>query len=119
MHPYRFLCRGWRPVLARTLAWLVLAVMTGISLGQIHHEGDVRERQLCGVVINVHANAKFRANTEAQNLQSTLEYLNDPASRESKALYERVKANLSTAYDRLIVANRAVLATEPPPICED
>jgi hypothetical protein len=115
---HAYLCRTWHPIAARAFLWVALGLTTGLSLGQIHHEGSVRERQLCGVVINVHHNAEFRADTEHQNLKSTMDYLADPRSKkDSRALYDRVLDNVPIVYNRVIVADGNVRATEPPPVC--
>lgn len=99
--------------------WLGFVLTAGGLFGQIHHEGAVREKQLCGVVINVHNNAKFRAKTEHDNLTATLAYLADPDSKaDSKALYKRVKLGLPVVKDRVKVADQNVRAAAVPPICE-
>lgn len=113
-----YFCRGWHAITAQVVLWVVLASMFGVGLQAIRHEGAVREQQLCGVVINVHHNAQFRARTEHQNLQSTLDYLADPDSKhDAPALYRRVKANLSVVQARDTEARAAVRATEIPPVC--
>lgn len=101
------------------MLWVVLALTAGVTLGSIHHEGQVREEQLCGVVINVHHNAEFRLSTEKQNLSGTLDYLHDPDSKkDSPSLYKRVQENLPVARLRVIEAQAGVTATKVPPVCE-
>lgn len=96
-----------------------MALLGGVLVGSVHHEGDVREEQLCGVVINVHHNAEFRLSTEKQNLNGTLDYLKDPGSKhDSPSLYKRVKENLPVARLRVIEAQAGVTATKIPPVCE-
>lgn len=99
--------------------WLVVVLTAGSLFGSIEHEGHVREQQLCGVVINVHNNAKFRAQTEHEQLDSTRSYLADPESqRESHALYKRVRDNLPVIEARVLAANANVKATAVPPVCK-
>lgn len=114
---YTRLCGRAR--VARTVMWIGFVLTAGVLYGSIHNEGEIRERQLCGVVVSVHNNAKFRASTEHENLRSTKAYLADPESRhDSHALYRRIKENLPVVEARVAAADANVHATAPPPICK-
>lgn len=111
----------WEPkaVWARLGFWLAFVLTSAVLFGQIHREGAIREQQLCAVVINVHENAKFRANTEITNLNQTLDYLRDADSKkDNPALYDRVKKNLPISKERVVVAQANVVATDVPPVCQ-
>jgi hypothetical protein len=81
-------------------------------------EAHVRERDLCGVVIDVHRNAKFRYTTEKRQLRQTLSYLRSQDSRELPALRERIVQNLPQVRAQVVQAKRNVDATKPPPTCK-
>lgn len=111
---------SWGAVLLSYVG-IVGAVAYGASVGaytdqQLAHEAHVREEQICRVVINVHNNAKFRANTEQQRVVGTVDYLTDPDVPRD-ALYERVRQNLKQVRVDRDVAKANVTATTPPPIC--
>jgi hypothetical protein len=80
-------------------------------------EATTREREICGVIINVNKNAKFRADTEQRRVIQTVDYLTDPDVPRD-ALYRRISENLPTVRADRDVANAAVVATVPPPICQ-
>jgi hypothetical protein len=117
---YWYLCSGWRRAISRALLWVALVATVGFSVGGVRHEGHVREQQLCGVVVNVHRAAQFRAQTEHENLKTTLKYLRDPESKtDSPALYRRVQENLPIVKNREREANASVVATRLPPVCRE
>ena len=105
---------------AGILAVLLFAFHSGQGANRdLKHEAMVREAQLCQVVINVNNNAKFRARTEHENLQSTLDYLADAsASERASELYKRVRSNLPITQARVTTADDNVRATAIPPICQ-
>lgn len=92
---------------------------------QLAAEATRRERDLCQVVINVHRNAIFRANTERNRVEQTKAYLKDTAREEdsardtdSQALRDRVAANLPLYEADARQARANVRATKPPPTCK-
>lgn len=103
---------------ARTAVWLLFVLTTAGLFGSIQHEGNVREEQLCGVVIHVHHNNVVAAANERSSLEGTREYLADPESKaDSPALYARVKKNLPLVEARVKSADEDVKATRVPPVC--
>jgi hypothetical protein len=80
-------------------------------------EAHVREEQICGVIVAVHNNAKFRLSTEQRRVESTVDYLTDPTVKRD-ALYRRIAENLPGVRADRDVAKNNVNATEPPAICD-
>lgn len=111
---------SWGAVLL-SYAGIIGAVAYGATIGaytdsQLKNEAQVREAQICGVVINVHDNARFRAHTEQNRVVATVDYLTDPDVPRD-ALYRRISENLKQVRADRDVANANVTATTPPPIC--
>lgn len=114
-----FPCLKGKARWGRAIFWVALALSTGYTVQGQRNESRTRESQLCGVVVNVHANAQSRAATERENLQSTRDYLKDPDSkRDSPSLYKRVQENLPIAEQRVHDAEASVTATRIPPVCQ-
>lgn len=80
-------------------------------------EAEVRERDLCLVVIDVHDNARFRYGTERRQTRNIRAYLRDPDSFETPALRARIKQTLPNQLAEQRAAGENVLATKPPPTC--
>lgn len=86
------------------------------AVAKVAVETAVRQAEMCQVVRNVHANAKFRLSTEEKRKESALEYLNDPKVPRD-ALYQRVKENLASQEQDIRVAAANVEATRVPESC--
>lgn len=92
---------------------------------QLAAEAHRREEDLCGVIISVHRNAIFRANTEKHRVEQIKAYLRDTEREEdragdtdSSALRDRVKSTLPLAKADARQARANVRATKPPPTCK-
>lgn len=119
---------AWGAVILSYIGIMVALVFAGITSSNndadIRHEADVRERDICTVIVNVNNNAKFRAQTEANRLENTKAYLRDTARFEddnrdtdSGELRARVKATLPLIRADAKQAKANVTATAPPPTC--
>ena len=100
---------------------IIVALLYGGSVGaytdrELAREAQVREEQICGVIINVHDNAKFRFRTEQHRVEATVDYLSD-TSVPRDALYKRIAANLPAIRTDRDVARNNVEGTTPPAIC--
>jgi hypothetical protein len=102
----------------RLVMWLIVCITAALLFGLLRHEAKVRESQLCGVVIHVHDNAKFRAGTEHRRVTVLRNYLQNatPAER-SQELYALIVRNMPQSLEDVRVADANVRATTPPPIC--
>jgi hypothetical protein len=78
---------------------------------------DERTKDLCGVVVNVHTNAKFRATTERHRVQNIRSYLRSP-DPSSPELTARIRDTLPLARADYRQARANVRATKPPPTCQ-
>lgn len=102
----------------RAAMWLIVCLSAALLFGLVRHEAKVREQQLCGVVIHVHDNAKFRAGTEHRRVTVLRNYLANatPAER-GQELYALIVRNMPQSLEDERVADGNVRATTPPPIC--
>lgn len=113
------LCRNGRAAAGRTIMWTVFVMTAAGLFGSIHRESSIREEQLCGVVINIHNNAQFRAHDEQQRLKATLDFINDKQAKENEpTLWLLAKKNLPDLRDRVAAVNFNVEATRVPPVCQ-
>ena len=113
-----------RELLGRPVAWgaVILTYIGLIGVGvytfEVNRiEGQVRERDLCGVVINVHRNNRDQMRTSQNAYQQTREYLRVRRGDELSALELRIKQNLPVARRRMIDSVESYVATTPPPTC--
>lgn len=113
-----FPCIRWRPVTARAAMWLLMVVTIGWVIGEQRHEANVREQQLCQVVINVHNNSVARYEQSKRSLKVTQQFLADPQSKDSPALRRRIVETLPTTKKRVETDKGSVRATQVPPVCQ-
>lgn len=59
-----------QPRIQRTIAWVAAVCAAGALLGVVRHEGQVRERQFCQLVIDRHVDSHKRIQDQAAFLDS-------------------------------------------------
>jgi hypothetical protein len=84
---------------------------------QLVKETEVRTRDLCQVVVNVHQNAVFRYRTEKVNLKNTIDYIKAIGPPKTE-LDRRIESSLSITRARVYDAKRGVKATAVPNTCK-
>ena len=111
------------PWIAVIMSYVGIFLAGGLSVAQVSGEGHARERDLCGVVIAINTNAKFRADQEQRRLDKTLEFLaaseaEPPKTPEGRTLVRFVKQGLPQLQLDVSIAKRNEKATRSPDICK-